>query len=152
MRRVSNAYSSSSTFSQSNHDVSLSWQYALLLPSCVRPISSPPQSIGTPIESMSVVRKLRCCRARNAFTSSWSVGPSTPQFHERLSPTPSLFPSPFASLCLSLYETRSRSVKPSCAVMKLIDAYGRLPVSSYRSELPVKRDARSSIDESVPRQ
>ena len=41
-----------------------------------------------------------------------------------LSSVPSRFSSPFASLCFSLYETRSRSVKPSCAVMKLIDAHG----------------------------
>src|SRR5712691_6865053 len=119
MIRETNAYSSSSACSQSNQEISLSWQYALLLPRCVRPISSPPQIIGTPIDSRSVVRKLRCCRERSALILGSSVGPSTPQFHERLSLAPSLLFSLFASLCLSLYETRSRSVNPSCAVTKL---------------------------------
>ena len=35
---------------QSIHDVSLSWQYALLLPPCVRPRSSPAVIIGTPLD------------------------------------------------------------------------------------------------------
>ena len=35
---------------QSSQLTSLSWQYALLLPRCVRPISSPISSIGVPIE------------------------------------------------------------------------------------------------------
>ena len=63
-------------------------------------------------------------RAGRAIAGS-SVGPSTPQFHERLCDSPSRLSSPLASLCLSLYETRSRSVKPSWAVTKLIDAVGR---------------------------
>jgi hypothetical protein len=54
-----------------------------------------------------------------------SVGPSVPWFHDRLCDSPSLLSSPLASLCFSLYETRSRSVKPSWAVTKLIDAVGR---------------------------
>ena len=41
-------------------------------------------SIGTPCESSSVARKLRFCRARSAMISGSSVGPSTPQFQERL--------------------------------------------------------------------
>jgi hypothetical protein len=45
-----------------NHESSLSWHHALLLPCCVRPNSSPPRSIGTPCERKSVVRKFRCCR------------------------------------------------------------------------------------------
>ena len=40
------------------------------------------------------------------------MGPSTPQFHERLWLSPSLPPSPFASLCFSLYETRSLQREP----------------------------------------
>ena len=44
----------------------MSWHQALLLPPCVRPISSPPSSIGVPWERSSVVRKLRCWRARSA--------------------------------------------------------------------------------------
>ena len=36
-------------------------------------------------------------------------------------------------------ETRSRSVKPSCAVTKLMLAYGRRPFRAYRSLLPVSR-------------
>ena len=42
-----------------------------------------------------------------------SVGPSTPQFQLQLASLPSRFPSPLASLCLWLYETRSFSVNPS---------------------------------------
>src|SRR5262249_34824487 len=110
-----------------NHEISLSWHHALLLPPCERPHSSPPSSIGTPCDRNSVVKKLRCWRERSAFTSGSSVGPSTPQFHDRLSSVPSLFPSPFASLRFSLSGPRSRRVKPSCAVMKLIDANGRRP-------------------------
>ena len=45
-----------------------------------------------------------------------SVGPSTPQFQLKLSSEPSRLFSPFASLCLRLYETRSLSVKPSWQV------------------------------------
>ena len=54
---------------QSNQLISLSWQYALLLPRCVRPSSSPPSSIGTPCERRSVVRKLRSCRSRSSLTA-----------------------------------------------------------------------------------
>jgi hypothetical protein len=100
--------------------MSLSWQYALLLPPCERPNSSPPTSIGTPCDSSRVVMKFRCWRARSACTFGSSLGPSVPQFQERLSSAPSLLSSLFASLCFSLYDTRSRSVKPSCAVMKLM--------------------------------
>ena len=57
----------------------------------------------------SVVRKLRICRARSAWISGSSVGPSAPQFQERLSSVPSRLSSPLASLCFSLYETRSRA-------------------------------------------
>jgi len=57
---------------------------ALLFPRWVRPISSPPSIIGTPCESNSAVRKPRCIFARMAFTAGSSVGPSTPQFHDRL--------------------------------------------------------------------
>ena len=56
--------------------------------------------------------KLRRCWSRRALMASSSVGPSAPQFHERLSVVPSLLSSPLASLCLSLYETRSREREP----------------------------------------
>ena len=62
---------------------------------------------------------------RSALIAGSSVGPSTPQFQDRLWLSPSLLPSPLASLCFSLYETRSCSVKPSCAVTKLTLAIGR---------------------------
>src|SRR4029077_17132794 len=104
------SWSEASPLPQSTHEISLSWHQALLLPPCVLPHSSPPSSIGTPCESRSVARKLRCWRARSSRTPASSVGPSVPQFHERLSFVPSFPSSPFASLCLSLYETRSRSV------------------------------------------
>ena len=65
-------------------------------------------------------------------------------FHERLSFVPSRLPSRLASLCLSLYETRSLSVNPSWAVMKLTDANGWRPSDSYRSLEPVKREANAA--------
>src|SRR5205085_1884360 len=79
---------------------------ALLLPSWLRPISSPCNSIGMPCDRNNVARKSRCWRLRSESTLGSSVGPSTPQFHERLSPEPSRLSSPFFSLCLSLYDTR----------------------------------------------
>src|SRR5580692_3633732 len=90
----------SSAAAQSYQEVSLSWQYALLLPFWVRPSSSPPSSSGTPNDSSSVVSMARACRARSASTSGSGVGPSAPQFQERLSLVPSRFASPLASLCL----------------------------------------------------
>src|SRR5581483_3709629 len=58
-RRVnSSSCSFRSSSSHEYHESSLSWQYALLFPCCVRASSSPPSSIGTPCESSSVVRKL----------------------------------------------------------------------------------------------
>src|SRR6187455_2433198 len=101
---------------------------------------------------MRVVRKFRFCLLRNDIISGLSVGPSTPQFQERLWLSPSLLFSPFASLCFSLYDTRSRNVNPSCAVTKFTLAYGRLPLSSYRSELPVNRLANSPSVAPCPRQ
>src|SRR5580698_4844343 len=92
----------SSTADQSYQEISLSWQYALLLPRWVRPSSSPPSSIGTPKDSSSVVSMARDWLARSASTAASSVGPSAPQFHERLSSVPSRLASPLASLCLSL--------------------------------------------------
>ena len=47
-----------------------------------------------------MVRKLRCCRARRARMAGSSVGPSTPQFHERLWFSPSALPSPLAVVVL----------------------------------------------------
>src|ERR687894_796557 len=87
-----------SSWSQPNHEISLSWHHALLLPPCERENSSPPRSIGTPCDSSSVARKLRCCRSRSAFTAASSVGPSTPWFQLRLSSLPSAPPSRLASL------------------------------------------------------
>ena len=60
-----------------------------------------------------------------------------------LSFDPSRLSSPFASLCLSLYETRSFSVNPSCAVMKLTLAHGLRPRRLKRSPDAVTRDASS---------
>ena len=96
--------------------------------------------------------KLRFCRSRSAYTVPSSVGPSTPQFHERLWLSPSAPPSPLASLCFSLYDTRSLRVNPSCAVTKLIEAMGRRPSDSYRSEDPVNREANSARLAGSPRQ
>ncbi|CAM5317169.1 hypothetical protein SALBM135S_06170 [Streptomyces alboniger] len=65
---------------QSTQLISLSWQYALLEPPCVRPISSPATSIGTPVESSSVVMRFLSWRRRSAAMSASSVSPSVPQF------------------------------------------------------------------------
>src|SRR5215213_10580305 len=138
--------------SQFTQEISLSWAYTLLLPRCVRPSSSPCASIGTPWLTIIVVMKFRCCRSRSALIAGSSVSPSTPQFHDRLWLSPSLPPSPFASLCFSLYDTRSRSVKPSCATTKLIEAIGLRPECSYRSLEPVIREANSPSVADSPRQ
>src|SRR5215510_13501205 len=97
---------------QSNQLNSLFWQYALLFPNCVLRTSSPIRIMGVPIGN-SVKRKFFTCLFRSDSILGSSVGPSTPQFQLRLSLFPSRFSSPFASLCLLLYETRSLSVKPS---------------------------------------
>src|SRR5262249_31457810 len=89
-------------------------------------------------------RKLRSCRSRNPLISTSLLGPSTPQFQERLSELPSRFSSPFASLCFSLYVTRSFSVYPSCAVMKLTHADGFRPRRSNRSGDATKRVERAA--------
>ncbi|MNC46471.1 hypothetical protein D3C75_954930 [compost metagenome] len=65
---------------------------------------------------------MRIWRMRRAFTAGSSVGPSTPQFHDRLLSVPSWLFSSLSSLCLWLYDTRSRKVKPSWAVTKLTEA------------------------------
>src|ERR1017187_9939318 len=85
----------------------LSWHHALLLPCWVRRNSSPPRIIGTPCDTMRVVSRLRACRLLIAFTVGSFVEPSAPQFQLQLASLPSRFPSPLASLCLLLYETRS---------------------------------------------
>ena len=43
-------------------------------------------------------------------------------------------------------------MNPSCAVTKLIDAIGRRPLLSYRSDEPVIRDAKSGTARDSPRQ
>ncbi len=141
-----------SALAQSSQDTGPSWQYALLLPPWELPISSPCRSIGTPRESTRVARSARDSRARSARTSGSPVGPSTPQFHDRLSSRPSRSLSPFASLCLWSYDHRSRTVKPSWAVTKLIEAAGRRPVASNRSEEPAIRVAKSARVPGLPRQ
>ena len=62
----SSSAASVSTRSQSNQEISLSWQYPLLLPCWVRPTSSPIRIMGTPWDSSSVDSRLRCWRARRA--------------------------------------------------------------------------------------
>lgn len=147
-----NSMSGSSALSQCTQLSSLSCAYVLLLPFWVRPSSSPWSSIGTPWLSSIVAMMLRCWRARMALISGSSVGPSTPRLYDRLWLSPSLPSSPLASLCFSLYETRSRKVKPSWAVTKLMDAKGRRPECSYRSAEPVMRLANSPSVEGSPRQ
>ena len=77
-----------------------------------------------------------------ALPSGSSVGPSTPQFQLRLSSAPSRLSSPFASLCLVLYETRSLSVNPSWQVTKL------MLCSGSRSSLLI--DVRASASAETP--
>ena len=60
---------------QSNQLISLSWQYALLLPCCVRRTSSPIESIGKPSESIVTVRKFFTCRFRSFSISGIIGGP-----------------------------------------------------------------------------
>src|SRR6185295_16783479 len=81
---------------------SLSWQYALLFPCCVRPSSSPPLIIGTPTDSKRDAIRLRFCCARSLMTRGSVVGPSTPQFQLRFELSPSWLLSPLASLCFWL--------------------------------------------------
>ena len=114
----------------------MSWQYALLLPRCVRPTSSPETNIGTPCERSRIAAKFLICRRRARAPPGSSVSPSMPQFQLLLSSTPSRLPSPLASLCFSLYETRSYIVKPSWAVTKLMLFDGPRPIPWYMSMLP----------------
>ena len=81
-----------------------------------------------------------------------SLGPSTPQFQLWLSSMPSRLCSPLASLCLCSYDTRSRSVKPSWAVMKLTLAGGRRPWFGKMSLEPVRREASVATWPASPRQ
>src|SRR5215469_3342327 len=108
--------------------------------------------MGTPCEQNSVARRLRRCLARSAMIAGSLAGPSAPQFQDRLSLLPSWLPSPLASLCLVLYDTRSVSVKPSWQVTKLIEATGRRPLVSYRSLEPDSREANSGRVDGWPRQ
>src|SRR5205807_1317573 len=84
-RLLVNSSRSVSTFDQSSHEITLSWQYALLLPCWLFPSSSPLSSIGMPNDSSSVVSIALDCRARSVSTSGSVVSPSAPQFQERLS-------------------------------------------------------------------
>src|SRR5437899_5421430 len=130
-----------SSVSQSSQEISLSWQYALLFPCCVCARSSPASIIGVPCESSSVPSMFFICRLRRPLIAGSSVGPSAPWFQERLVELPSWLFSPLASLCLSLYVTRSLSVKPSCAVMKLTLDQGRRPDLLKKSGEPQRRGA-----------
>ena len=65
---------------ESVQPTALSWQYALLLPDCELPSSSPARSMGVPWESSSVARKLRRCLRRRSLICLSAVGPSTPKF------------------------------------------------------------------------
>src|SRR5580765_272913 len=131
------------TASQSNQLIALSWQYALLLPCCVRANSSPPRIIGVPDANSSRHTRFFICWRRSARTHGSSLGPSTPQFHELLSLLPSLLFSWFCSLCFWLYETRSFSVNPSWHVTKFTLLYAERPSSPYISADPVSRQPKS---------
>ena len=99
--------------------------YQLLFPLLVCRASSPDSSMGVPRDSSSSTMALRAWRSRSDTTPASPVSPSAPQFHEKLSLVPSRPPSPFASLRLVEYDTRSQREKPSCAVTKLMLWQGR---------------------------
>src|SRR6185369_12542084 len=99
--------------------------------------------MGIPWEKISVARNARFFFSRSSMIFGSSVGPSTPQFQLLLSFAPSRLSSPFSSLCLLSYDTRSLSEKPSWQVMKLMLACGRRPLHSYRSLEPLIRVANS---------
>ena len=105
---------------QSTQLVALSWHQALLLP-LGSGGSRHPQDHRHALRISNVAIRFRTCRSRKRLTIGSSDGPSTPQFQLRLALLPSRFPSPLASLCFWLYETRSASVKPSWQQRKLIE-------------------------------
>src|SRR6516165_9792139 len=144
LRKKSTRSSFFAARSQSNQLIGLSWQYALLLTCCVRANSSPPSSMGVPDAKSNAHAWFFMSWRRSASTPASVVSPSAPQFQELLSLDPSLLFSPFASLCLPLYETRSFSVKPSWHVTKLTLLYAERPSSPYRSAEPVSRQPRSA--------
>mmetsp|Transcript_27119 Transcript_27119/g.68236 ORF Transcript_27119/g.68236 Transcript_27119/m.68236 type:complete len:208 (-) Transcript_27119:1935-2558(-) len=126
----------------------VSWQYVLLLPPLVCPYSSPMRIIGTPCATSSADMRLRIWRCRRRSTPASPVAPSAPQFHDRLCCSPSLLSSPLASLCFSLYDTRSASVKPSCAVIKFTECCGRRPPTHLRP--PLFPHQKSSLGSCLP--
>ncbi len=75
---------------------------------------------------MTILLLLICEAADQLAAQDLRVLEAPHQFQEKLSLLPSLLLSPLASLCFVLYATRSCSVKPSCATMKLMHWSGRL--------------------------
>mmetsp|Transcript_70290 Transcript_70290/g.218005 ORF Transcript_70290/g.218005 Transcript_70290/m.218005 type:complete len:201 (+) Transcript_70290:523-1125(+) len=130
------------------NQLSASWHQPLLHPFWLRPYSSPKTSMGVPALSKSATRKFRICFSRRCLILPSPVCPSAPQFQELLWSSP-LF-SPLQSLCFELYDTRSRSVKPSWAVMKLMEWKGPRPLCWKRSALPQMRVAKSPFVPSSP--
>mmetsp|Transcript_11212 Transcript_11212/g.41556 ORF Transcript_11212/g.41556 Transcript_11212/m.41556 type:complete len:299 (-) Transcript_11212:1709-2605(-) len=139
-----------SSSSQSKLFKWLSCPYVLLFPPRVWPYSSPISTIGVPWLTISARCRFFICRTRSACTASFTPSPSPPWFQLSLSLHPSRFCSPFASLCLSLYETRSRNVNPSCAVMKFKEWYGLRLLLWYKSALPERRHASSLFNPPSP--
>ena len=102
-------------------------------------------TMGVPWLTINARWKFFIWRHRRFLTASSTFSPSPPWFHESLSLHPSRFCSPFASLCLSLYDTKSRNVNPSCAVMKFKLWWGLRPLTWYMSALPHRRHASSDF-------
>ena len=90
-RRVnSNSSRWSSSQSQSNHESSLSWHHALLLPCCVRAELVAAEEHRHALREEQRREEVALLARRSSLISGSSVGPSTPQFHDRLSSVPSL--------------------------------------------------------------
>ena len=101
------------------------------------------QTASASPRAISEMQKFFTCRRRSRSTSGSSVGPSTPQFQDRFSSVPSRSPSPFASLCLPSYVTRSFRVKPSWQVTKLMLRSGPRSSCPKMSGLPKHRCAKA---------
>ncbi len=119
-----------STLSQSIHVSSLSCAYPVVVAALRASESSPCYSIGTALREQEGRDEVALMPSRAASGSR-----GCPSVLDAVVARPVVVgavaaSSPLASLCFCSYETRSRSVKPSCAVTKLTDATGRRPECS----------------------
>mmetsp|Transcript_23387 Transcript_23387/g.37585 ORF Transcript_23387/g.37585 Transcript_23387/m.37585 type:complete len:201 (-) Transcript_23387:1331-1933(-) len=139
-----------SSLSQSFQENQLmaSWHQPLLHPPWLRPYSSPKTNMGVPALRKRATREFRICFSRRCRMCASPVSPSTPQFQELLWSSP-LF-SPLQVFFLLSYDTKSLRVKPSWAVMKLMEWNGPRPLCWKRSELPQTLVAKSPFTPPSP--